>query len=62
MLMQKAIDASMDKRSVFKTIFYFLLARLGVRRLIGHRFFAMLRETSPVEADFGTHRGDFLPP
>ena len=30
MLMQKATDARMDKRSVFKAIFYFLLARLGV--------------------------------
>ena len=35
--MQNTTDARMDKRSVFKAIFYFLLARLGVRRLRGAR-------------------------
>ena len=55
MLMQKATDARMDKGSVFKAILYFLLARLGVRRMRGHSFFAMLRAEPAVVADFGAH-------
>jgi len=55
MLMQKATDARTDKRSVFKAIFYFLLARLGVRRLRGHSFFALLLAKPAVVADFGAY-------
>ncbi len=58
--MQKATDARMDKRSVLKAIFYFLLARLGVRRLRGHSFFAMLLAKPAVAVDFGAHRGEFF--
>ncbi len=57
---KKAADARMDKRSVLKAIFYFLLARLGVRRLRGHSFFAMLPAKPAVVADFGAHRGEFF--
>ena len=60
MLMQKATDARMDKRSVFEAIFYFLLARLGARRLRGHSFFAMLLAKPAVVVDFGAHRGEFF--
>jgi FkbM family methyltransferase len=60
MLMQKAADARMDKRSIFKAIFYFLLAHFGVRRLRGHSFFAMLLGKPAVVADFGAHRGEFF--
>lgn len=60
MLMQKATDARMDKRSVSEAIFYFLLARLGARRLRGHSFFAMLLAKPAVVVDFGAHRGEFF--
>jgi FkbM family methyltransferase len=47
-------------RSVLKRIFYFFLARLGVRRLRGHSFFGALLATPAVVADFGAHRGEFF--
>jgi FkbM family methyltransferase len=43
-----------------KRIFYFLLARLGLRRLRGHSFFATLLAKPAVVADFGAHRGEFF--
>jgi hypothetical protein len=56
MLMQEATDARMDKRSVFKAIFYFLLARLGVRRLRGYSFFRALLATPSAMAENGRSR------
>jgi FkbM family methyltransferase len=47
-------------RSMVKRIFYFLLARLGLRRLRGHSFFATLLAKPAVVADFGAHRGEFF--
>jgi len=47
-------------RSMMKRIFYFLLARLGLRRLRGHSFFATLLAKPAVVADFGAHRGEFF--
>jgi FkbM family methyltransferase len=58
--MQMATEPRMDERSVFKAIFYFLLARLGVRCLRGHSFFATLLARPAVVADFGAHRGEFF--
>jgi hypothetical protein len=48
----------MDKGSVFKAIFYFLLAGLGIRRLRGQSFSVMLLAGPAVVADFGAHRGE----
>jgi len=45
---------------VLKRIFYFLLARLGVRRLRRHSFFGTLLSRPAVVADFGAHRGEFF--
>jgi len=45
---------------VLKRVFYFFLARLGVRRLRGHSFFATLLAKRAVVADFGAHRGEFF--
>src|SRR5713101_5288205 len=50
----------MNARSVFKRVFYFLLARLGIRRLRGHSFFGTLLPKPAVVADFGAHRGEFF--
>ena len=47
-------------RLMVKRIFYFLLARLGLRRLRGHSFFATLLAKPAVVADFGAHRGEFF--
>ena len=58
--MQMASEPRMDEKSVFKAIFYFLRARLGVRRLRGHSFFATLLAKPAVVADFGAHRGEFF--
>ena len=58
--MQKGTEPRMDERSVFRRIFHFLLARLGVRRLRGHSFFGALLAKPAVVADFGAHRGEFF--
>ena len=58
--MQMATEPRMGERSVFKAIFYLLLARLGVRRLRGHSFFGTLLAKPAVVADFGAHRGEFF--
>jgi FkbM family methyltransferase len=58
--MQMATEPRMGERSVFRAIFHFLLARLGVRRLRGHSFFETLLAKPAVVADFGTHRGEFF--
>jgi FkbM family methyltransferase len=60
MLMQTATEPGIGEGSVFKGIFYFLLARLGVRRLRGHSFFGTLLAQPVVIADFGAHQGEFF--
>ncbi len=58
--MQTANEPRIGERSVFKGIFYFLIARLGVRRLRGHSFFGTLLAQPVAVADFGAHRGEFF--
>ena len=60
MLMRKSTAFRVHVRSVVKRIFHLLLARLAVRRLRGHSFFAMLLAKPAVVADFGAHRGEFF--
>ena len=60
MLMRKSTAFRVHVRSAVKSIFYLLLARLAVRRLRGHSFFAMLVAKPAVVADFGAHRGEFF--
>jgi FkbM family methyltransferase len=45
---------------VFKAIYYWLLARLGIQRLRGHSFFGTLLAQPAVVVDFGAHRGEFF--
>ncbi len=52
-MMQMATEPRMDERSVLRVIFYFLVARLGDRRLRGHSFFATHVAEPAVVADFG---------
>jgi len=45
---------------VFKAVYHWFLARLGIRRLRGHSFFGTLLGQPAVVADFGAHRGEFF--
>ena len=60
MLTRKATEFHINVRSMFRCIYHLLLARLGVRCLRGHSFFAMLLAKPAVVADFGAHRGKFF--
>jgi FkbM family methyltransferase len=60
MLTRKATKSGTRERTVLKRIFYFLLARFGVRRFKGHSFFGTLLTKPAVVADFGAHNGGFF--
>jgi len=59
-MLTRNITHRLGARSLFKAIYYWLLARLGIRRLRGHSFFGTLLPRPAVVADFGAHRGEFF--